>query len=101
MYRKNDGKMGFSLGRLVTNMFPTIPYDSKDDVEVSPAHQDALFRWQLLQENPKLLSGLSSFMGGVVGALQPFSPNPSVKAPAPSTTPTLTPSHPQNLKRTL
>ncbi|KAI9773724.1 MAG: hypothetical protein M1839_002022 [Geoglossum umbratile] len=40
--------------------------DSKDDVDVSPAYQDSLFKHQLSQENPKVLNDLSIFMGGIV-----------------------------------
>ncbi|KAI9764316.1 MAG: hypothetical protein M1840_008534 [Geoglossum simile] len=45
-------------------MFPNVANDSTD-VEMSQTQQDSLFRWQLSQENPKVLNGLSFFMGGV------------------------------------
>ena len=68
MFRREDGKKAFSFTRLATNMFPNFASDAKDDVDVSPQHQDALFRWQLAQPEPKLLGELSFFVGGVVGS---------------------------------
>ncbi|KAI9868236.1 MAG: hypothetical protein M1813_006981 [Trichoglossum hirsutum] len=75
MYRTNEGRMSFSFGRLVTNMFPNMANDAKDDIDLSPSQQDALFRWQLSQENPKVLNDLSFFMGGIV---EPKSHSPKI-----------------------
>jgi hypothetical protein len=76
MYRKNDGRMGFSLNRMVTNMFPNFASEMTI-VEMSQTQQDALFRWQLSQENPKVLHDHSFFMGGVTGTRAP--PHPRLR----------------------
>jgi hypothetical protein len=74
MYRTSSGRMRFSFGRLMTNMFPNFANDSANDVDMSLDHQNSLFRWQLSQENPNVLNDLSFFVGGVTGMSDPFSP---------------------------
>lgn len=74
MFRKpNSGKLSFSWNRLVLNTIPNFSNDSKDDVELSPKEQDDLFRFQIVQPEPRILTAQSFFIGGVVGMVHRFS----------------------------
>lgn len=75
MFRKEtSGKPSFSWNRLVLNTFPNFSNDSKDDVELSTKEQDDLFRFQVVQPEPRILNAQSFFIGGVVGMVNNFSP---------------------------
>lgn len=67
MFKKSDGSVGFSWGRWVVNSIPVFTFDNKDGVDLSPARADALFKWQLTTENPRLLGRRSFLVAGVVG----------------------------------
>lgn len=54
------------------NTFPNFSNDSKDDVELSPKEQDDLFRFQIVQPEPRFLNAQSFFLGGVVGTVNRF-----------------------------
>jgi hypothetical protein len=70
MFKKNDGSLGFSWNRLVTNTFPNFANDNKNDVEMKPAQADALFQWQIHQEDPTKLDELAFLEAGVTGMLK-------------------------------
>lgn len=73
MFRKaNSTKLSFSWNRLVLNTFPNLSNDSKDDIELSPKEQDDLFRFQIVQPEPRILNAQSFFIGGVVGMVNRF-----------------------------
>lgn len=55
------------------NTIPNFSNDSKDDVELSPKEQDDLFRFQIVQPEPRILTAQSFFIGGVVGMVHRFS----------------------------
>ena len=68
MFRKKDGKTGFSFMRLMNNSFPNFAFDDKYDVELSTKQQDDLFRWQIAQTvDPRPLNERSFIVGGIVG----------------------------------
>ena len=69
MYRAVDGKMRFSFQRMITNAVPNFALDSKNDVDLSPAQQDALFHWQLQQVDPRLLNEKSFWKASISGML--------------------------------
>lgn len=54
------------------NTFPNSSNDSKDDVELSTKEQDDLFRFQIVQPEPRILNSQSFFIGGVVGMVITF-----------------------------
>lgn len=66
MYRKQSGKLGFSFNRLVTNATPNFA-NSADGADLSMKEQDDLFKFQLSQADPRVLSELSFYIAGVVG----------------------------------
>lgn len=51
------------------NTFPNFSDNSKDDVELSTKEQDDLFRFQIVQPEPRILNPQSFFIGGVVGKI--------------------------------
>lgn len=59
------------------NTFPNFSDDSKDDVELSTKEQDSLFRFQIVQPEPRILNAQSFFIGGVVGMVNSFSSLPA------------------------
>ena len=68
MYKKPEGKTGFSFGRLITNAVPNFANsNAKDDSELSLEQQDRLFAHQIKLENPKVLDNMSFFACSVVG----------------------------------
>lgn len=71
------------------NTFPNFSNDSNDDVELSPKEQDDLFRFQIVQPEPRILNAQSFFIGGVVGMVNRF-----FSFPAQSRIPLLSTTHP-------
>ncbi|MCJ1405432.1 hypothetical protein MMC11_008660 [Xylographa trunciseda] len=67
MFRKPSGKLGFSFNRLVTNAVKNFANDSAAaDVDLSPAQQDHLVRYQLQQPDPRVLGPQSFHRAGIV-----------------------------------
>ncbi|EMC96497.1 hypothetical protein BAUCODRAFT_156653 [Baudoinia panamericana UAMH 10762] len=59
MYRKSDGRTGFSAMRMVTNMFPNFARDDVNDVELTPDQLDGIFAYQMGEPNPMVLGDLA------------------------------------------
>ena len=71
MFRNRSGKISWSWSRLVLNAVPNFANDSKTDVDLTPKQQDDLFRFQLTQPDPRILSEQSFYVAGIVGTLEP------------------------------
>lgn len=74
MFRNESGKVKWSWNRLVTNAVPNFVNNSKGDAELTPKQQDDLFRFQLLQPDPKVLHAQSFYITGIVGTHDPDHP---------------------------
>lgn len=72
MFKKADGRSGFSFNRLITNMIPNMANDAKNDVDMSSLQKDLLFTYQLGLANPKAL-GVEAFQhGGITRMSSPL-----------------------------
>lgn len=68
MFRRPNGKLGFSFGRLIQNAVPNFASDNPDrDADISVAQQDMLFVHQLQTASPMQLDDISFRVAGVVG----------------------------------
>lgn len=68
MFRKRNGSLGFSFGRLVTNAVPNFAtYNPERDADVSLLQQDLLFVHQLHTADSTRLDDCSFRLAGVVG----------------------------------
>jgi len=67
MFRKPDGKMGFSFNRFITAAVPNFANSSDRDMELSAKQQDDLFNLQISLPEPRVLGELSFYIAGVVG----------------------------------
>jgi hypothetical protein len=66
MYRKQNGSMGFSFGRLVTNAIPNFATDGAGVwVEVSPQRRDMLYMHQINTPEPEALDENAFYVAGV------------------------------------
>jgi uncharacterized protein YdcH (DUF465 family) len=66
MYRKRDGSVGFSFGRLITNAIPNFASDSAGVwVEVTPHCRDMLYMHQINTPQPEVLDENAFFVVGV------------------------------------
>ncbi|MCJ1429238.1 hypothetical protein MMC29_007151 [Sticta canariensis] len=66
MFRNRSGNVSWSWSRLVLNAVPNSANDSKNDVDLTPKQQDDLFRFQLTQPDPRILSEQSFYVAGIV-----------------------------------
>jgi hypothetical protein len=66
MYRKQNGSMGFSFGRLITNAIPNFATDGAGVwVEVSPQRRDMLYMHQINTPEPEALDENAFYVAGV------------------------------------
>lgn len=72
MFRNQSGNISWSWSRLVLNAVPNMASDSKNDVDLTPKQQDDLFRFQLTQPDPRILSEQSFYVAGIVGTFEPL-----------------------------
>lgn len=71
MFKKQDGKVGFSFNRLILNAVPNFANDNaKVDAELSLQQQDDLFAYQMGLETPKAFNDLSLLASRVVEVKQ-------------------------------
>ena len=67
MYRKRNGSLSFSFGRLMLNAFPNIANDNAArEADIALPYQDLLYAYQLAQPNPMILDKFSFRVAGVV-----------------------------------
>jgi hypothetical protein len=67
MFRKSDGKMGFSFNRFITAAVPNFANSADRDMELSAKQQDDLFNLQISLPEPRVLGESSFYISGVVG----------------------------------
>lgn len=68
MFRKPDGKIGFSFNRFITAAVPNFANSGSDrDVELSAKQRDDLFTLQMSLPEPRVLGEQSFYIAGVVG----------------------------------
>jgi hypothetical protein len=66
MYRKRNGSLGFSFGRLITNAIPNFATDGAGVcVELSPQRRDMLYMHQINTPVPEALDENSFYVAGV------------------------------------
>src|SRR5271170_6214101 len=66
MFRKHNGSLGFSFGRLMTNTIPNFATDGAGVViEVSPQRRDMLYMHQVATATPECLNETSFYVAGV------------------------------------
>ncbi|MCJ1244564.1 hypothetical protein MMC30_001762 [Trapelia coarctata] len=66
MFRKPDGKLGFSFNRFITSAVPNFANSSDRDMELSAKQQDDLFNFQIGLAEPRVLAEHSFYIAGVV-----------------------------------
>ncbi|MCJ1462768.1 hypothetical protein MMC07_001371 [Pseudocyphellaria aurata] len=66
MFRNESGKVSWSWSRLVLNAVPNNANDCKNEADLTPKQQDDLFRFQLTQLDPRILSEQSFYIAGIV-----------------------------------
>jgi len=69
MFRKPDGKFGFSFNRFINSAVPNFANSSGRDMELSAKQQDDLFNFQIGLAEPRVLGEHSFYIAGVVGMI--------------------------------
>lgn len=64
MYRRRNGSLSFSFGRLVTNAFPNFAGSGPGFTELTPQRQDILYSYQLSTGNPLVLGPNAFYVAG-------------------------------------